>query len=60
MRRAGRNIDNEKLADAFESLQGLDIGSGSQLGFSPSDHQASHKVWAVEIDATGQLQDVDL
>ena len=60
LRRAGTNLTTESLVEALESIHGLDIGLGAPLSFSPSEHQASHKVWGTAFDDQGKLQIVQL
>jgi branched-chain amino acid transport system substrate-binding protein len=35
----------EAIIDAFEALGHFDIGLGEELNLSPTEHQASHRVW---------------
>jgi ABC-type branched-subunit amino acid transport system substrate-binding protein len=60
LEKAGPDLTTEKLVDALESLQGLDFGIGTKLSFGPSEHQASHKVWAAILDGQGQFKNLDL
>jgi ABC-type branched-subunit amino acid transport system substrate-binding protein len=60
LRRAGRELDTEKLVDALEHIQDYDPGTGSSLGFSPSQHQASHKVWGTMLDDQGAFKSIDM
>jgi branched-chain amino acid transport system substrate-binding protein len=60
LRRAGRDLDTEKLVDALEHTQDYDPGTGSALGFSPSQHQASHKVWGTMLDDQGGFKSIDM
>ncbi len=60
LKSAGPNPQPEQLVGALESLHGLDIGIGVKLGFSATDHQASHKVWGSALDATGAWHQIDL
>ena len=60
LKRAGANPTPEKVIDAFESIQNLDLGTGAPLSFGPSRHQASNKVWAIEIDKKGSLKVLDM
>jgi ABC-type branched-subunit amino acid transport system substrate-binding protein len=60
VRRAGRELDTEKLVDALEHIQDYDPGTGSALGFSPSQHQASHKVWGTMLDDQGAFKSIDM
>jgi ABC-type branched-subunit amino acid transport system substrate-binding protein len=60
LRRAGPQVDTEKLVDALESLRDFDPGLGTPLTFGRTEHQASHKVWGTQLDARGTYQPFDL
>jgi eukaryotic-like serine/threonine-protein kinase len=60
LEKAGPDLTTEKLVDALESIQGLDFGIGTKLSFGPSEHQASHKIWAVTLDGRGRFRNLDL
>jgi ABC-type branched-subunit amino acid transport system substrate-binding protein len=60
LRRAGRELDTEKLIDTLEHLQDFDPGTGSALSFSMSAHQATHKVWGTMIDDQGGFKSIDM
>jgi eukaryotic-like serine/threonine-protein kinase len=60
LRRAGTNLTSETLVEALESIHNLDIGLGTPLNYSPSEHQASHKVWGTVLDASGSFHILDL
>ena len=60
LRRAGRDLDTEKLVDALEGIRDLDAGTGARLGFSRTEHQASHKVWATALQPDGSYRQIDL
>lgn len=60
LRRAGPDVDTEKLVDALEAIQGLDLGIGAPLGFSREEHQASHKVWGTALQPDGTYRQVGL
>jgi serine/threonine protein kinase/ABC-type branched-subunit amino acid transport system substrate-binding protein len=60
LRRVGHDLDTEKLVDALEHLQDYDAGTGSSLGFSPSQHQATHKVWGTMLDDQGTFKSIDM
>jgi ABC-type branched-subunit amino acid transport system substrate-binding protein len=60
IRRAGENLTTDTLIDALESIRDLDLGLGAPLGFSPSDHQASDKVWGTVLGRQGRYQVLDL
>jgi ABC-type branched-subunit amino acid transport system substrate-binding protein len=60
LRRAGRDLDSEKLVDALESIRGLDIAIGTPITFGMSEHQGSHKVWGTLLDSQGHFQSLDM
>jgi ABC-type branched-subunit amino acid transport system substrate-binding protein len=60
LKRAGPVLDTEKVVDGLESLHNYDMGLGTHIGFSPTEHQASHKVWGTQLDEHGQYQPIDL
>jgi hypothetical protein len=60
LRRTGRELDTEKLIDAFERISELDPGTGGSLTFSMSQHQASHKVWGTMLDESGTFKSIDM
>jgi branched-chain amino acid transport system substrate-binding protein len=45
LRRAGANATRDDFIRAMESLNGWDPGLGVKLEFSPTSHQALHRVW---------------
>lgn len=60
LRRAGPQLDTEKLVDTLESMRNLDMGLGTYLNFGRGEHQASHKVWGTALDETGKYQAIEL
>ncbi len=60
LQRNGRQLDTESLVGTLENLHDLDIGLGTPVTFSRSEHQGVHKVWGTELDATGHYQPIDL
>jgi hypothetical protein len=60
LRRAGKDLDPEKLVAALEGIRDLDLGIGARLGFSPSEHQASHKVWGTTLQPDGSWRQIEL
>jgi ABC-type branched-subunit amino acid transport system substrate-binding protein len=60
LQRNGPQLDTEKLVGTFENLHDLDIGLGTPVTFSRSEHQAVHKVWGTQLDAKGHYQPIDL
>ena len=59
LKRAGPQLDTEKLVDTFESLRNFDMGLGTLINYGPAEHQGSHKVWGTQINATGHYQAID-
>jgi ABC-type branched-subunit amino acid transport system substrate-binding protein len=60
LQRSGLQLDTEKLVGTLENLRDLDIGVGTPVTFSRSDHQGVHKVWGTQLDETGHYQPIDL
>ena len=60
LKRAGPKPDTESLVDGLEALRDFDIGLGTPVSFSQSDHQGSHKIWATQLDDHGHYQPIDL
>ena len=60
LKRAGPQPDTEKLVDGLESLRNFDMGLGTLISFSQSEHQGSHKVWGTQLDDRGHYQPFDL
>ena len=60
LQRSGLQLDTEKLVSTLENLRDLDIGLGTPVTFSRSDHQGVHKVWGTQLDETGHYQPIDL
>lgn len=60
LRRAGPNASTEKVVDTLENMHGFDLGLGTPINFSKSDHQAIHKVWAIQLNADGKYEPLEL
>ena len=60
LKRNGRELDTERLVATLENLRDLDIGLGTPVTFSRSEHQGVHKVWGTQLDATGRYQPIDM
>src|ERR1035437_3944089 len=56
----GPQLDTESLVETLENLHDLDIGLGSPVTFSRSEHQGIHKVWGSQLDTTGHYRPIDL
>ena len=60
LQRNGTQLDTERLVGTLENLRDLDIGLGTPVTFSRSEHQGVHRVWGTQLDETGHYQAVDL
>lgn len=60
LKKAGPQLDTEKLVDTLEAMRELDLGLGTKLGYGRAEHQASHKIWGTAIDETGKYQAIEL
>jgi branched-chain amino acid transport system substrate-binding protein len=60
VKRAGRDINTERLVDELEQAHDFDLGLGQPVRFSSNEHQGSHKVWGTQLDETGHYQPIDL
>ncbi|MBV9562136.1 MAG: ABC transporter substrate-binding protein [Bradyrhizobium sp.] len=60
LKRAGPQLDVERLVDTLENMRNLDLGLGVPLGFGRAEHQASHKIWGTALDDKGKYQSIEL
>jgi len=60
LKRAGPQLDTEKLIDILENTRNFDLGLGANLGFGRAEHQASHKIWGTALDDNGKYQAIEL
>jgi branched-chain amino acid transport system substrate-binding protein len=60
LKRAGPQLDTEKLIDILENTRNFDLGLGANLGFGRAEHQASHKIWGTALDESGKYQAIEL
>jgi branched-chain amino acid transport system substrate-binding protein len=60
LKRAGPQIDTEKVIDNLEAMRNLDLGLGASLNYGRAEHQASHKIWGTAIDENGKYQPLEL
>jgi branched-chain amino acid transport system substrate-binding protein len=60
LKRNGPQLDTERLVETLENLRDFDMGLGTPVTFGRTEHQALHKVWGTELDATGHYQAIDL
>jgi branched-chain amino acid transport system substrate-binding protein len=60
LKRNGPLLDTERLVDSLENLRDFDMGLGTPVSFGRTEHQALHKVWGTELDASGHYRPIDL
>jgi branched-chain amino acid transport system substrate-binding protein len=60
LKRAGPELDTERLIDTLENMHNLDLGLGTPLNFGRAEHQASHKIWGTTLDDKGKYQPIEL
>src|SRR5215510_13644984 len=60
LKRAGPQLDTEKLVEALETVRNFDMGLGALISFGPTEHQGSHKVWGTKLNENGRYQATDL
>jgi len=60
LKRTGPQLTTERLVDALEQFDHIDLGFGAPLSFSLSEHQGSHKVWGTRLDETCTPQAIEL
>ena len=60
LKRAGRQLETEKLVEALETVRDFDLGLGAPINFGPTEHQGSHKVWGTQLNEYGRYQAIDL
>jgi ABC-type branched-subunit amino acid transport system substrate-binding protein len=60
LKRVGPVLTTEKLVDTLEQIEGLDLGFGTKISYSLSEHQGSHKVWGTQLDESCKYKVVDL
>jgi ABC-type branched-subunit amino acid transport system substrate-binding protein len=60
LKQNGPALDTKKLVATLENLRALDIGLGTPMTFSRSEHQGVHKLWGTQLDAEGRYQPFDL
>ncbi len=60
LQHTGKNPTTEGLVSTLENTHGLELGLGTPLSFSPSEHQASHKIWGTKLTRNGDYAAIDL
>ena len=60
LKRAGPQLNTEKLVEALETVRDFDMGLGALISFGPTEHQGLHKVWGTQLNEYGRYQAIDL
>lgn len=60
LRRAGGDLDSDRLVTALEGIRDLDLGIGARISFGPQEHQGSHKVWGTMLQPDGSWKQIAL
>ncbi len=60
LKRAGPQLDTERVVDSLEAMNDYDLGLGTAITFSKSEHQGSHKVWGTQLTDTGKYEPFEL
>jgi len=60
LKRAGPQLDTEKLISTLEGMRNFDLGVGAPLNLGRAEHQASHEVWGTVVNNEGKYQPLDL
>ncbi len=60
LRRAGPALDTEKVIDALENMRSLELGLGTPISYSRSEHQGSHRVWGTQLNEAGKYEPLNL
>jgi hypothetical protein len=60
LRRAGRDVDTEKLVDTLEGIRDYEMGIGTTITYGMAEHQGSHRVWGTIIDPQGRFPSFDM
>lgn len=55
LKRAGRDLTRERLAEALRALRGVDLGSGDLVTFGPNDHVGRNFVELTMVGANGKF-----
>ncbi len=60
LRRAGPALDTERVVAALENMHNVELGLGTPIGYSKSEHQGCHKVWGTQLTETGKFDTINL
>lgn len=60
LKRAGPQLDTERVVDTLEAMHDFDMGLGTTITFSRTEHQGSHKVWGTQLTQAGRYEPFEL
>ncbi|MDX2263369.1 MAG: ABC transporter substrate-binding protein [Hyphomicrobiales bacterium] len=60
LRRAGPQLDVERVVEALESMRDYDMGLGAPISFTRSKHQGVNKVWGTQLTEEGKYESIEL
>ncbi len=60
LKNAGKDPTTESIVGSLEAMHDLELGLGTPLSFSPSEHQASHKICGTQLTNSGDYAALDL
>ena len=60
LKRAGPQLDTERLVDTLEAMHDYDMGLGTTIIFGRGQHQGSHKVWGTMLTQAGRYEPFEL
>ncbi len=60
LRRAGPAPDTEKVVAALENMHNIELGLGTPISFSKTEHQGCHRVWGTQLTETGKFEPIIL
>jgi len=60
LRRNGTQLDKRSVVETLEAMHNYDLGLGTAITFSRSEHQGSHKVWGTQLTETGKYEPLEL
>jgi ABC-type branched-subunit amino acid transport system substrate-binding protein len=58
LEKTGRNLTTERLVEALESINDMNLETGGSISFSPTEHQGSHTVWGTTLNARGEYEPI--
>lgn len=60
LKKAGQQLDTERVVDTLEAMHDFDMGLGTTITFNRSEHQGSHKVWGTQLNEAGKYEPFEM